>query len=75
MLNEVSISICIPTYKNPKAVKKLLDSIKKQTFKSINVFVTDDSPDTTISDVCAMFSSDFDLFYHKNGMALGSPEN
>ena len=37
------VSICIPVYNNPDGLKKLIESIKSQTFKDYEVIVSDDS--------------------------------
>ena len=41
----VKVSICVPAYKNPVGVERLLESIKVQSFTDYEVVVTDDSPD------------------------------
>ena len=37
------VSICIPAYNNGPGVKRLLESIKNQTYKDYEVILTDDS--------------------------------
>ena len=37
------VAICIPSYKNIEALKRLLDSVFMQTFQDYVVVVTDDS--------------------------------
>lgn len=39
----VKVSICIPAYNNGQAVRRLLSSVEKQTFKDYEVIITDDS--------------------------------
>ncbi len=39
---KVKVSICIPVYKNPEGLKKLLESIAVQDFKDFEVIVSDD---------------------------------
>ena len=41
----VKVSICVPAYKNPVGVERLLESVKVQSFTDYEVVVTDDSPD------------------------------
>ena len=36
------ISICIPAYKHPDFLKRLLDSISIQSFKNFEVIISDD---------------------------------
>lgn len=70
----MKISICIPAYSNPSSLKRLLDSIKQQTFKDYEVIVTDDSPDDSVRDVVLQYKED-NIRYYKNSMSLGSPAN
>lgn len=45
----IDVSVCIPTYNGEKYLKESLDSIKKQTFKNIEVVISDDqSKDSTL---------------------------
>ncbi|WP_346983872.1 glycosyltransferase [Chryseobacterium sp. POE27] len=45
----IDVSVCIPVYNAEKYLKESLDSIKKQTFKSIEVIISDDqSKDNTL---------------------------
>lgn len=69
------ISICIPAYKNIVYLKRLLDSIKIQTFKDFEVIITDDSPDSSVHDFVMTYQESFNLQYFRNAPALGTPEN
>lgn len=69
------ISICIPCYKRTVPLRRLLGSISKQTYRNFEVVVTDDSPDDSVKEVCAEFSSLFTLIYQKNGTPKGTPDN
>lgn len=42
------VSICVPTYQNPEEVKRLTESIARQTFTDYELIVTDDSKDNRI---------------------------
>ena len=53
------ISICIPTYKQPKELKRLLESLKLQLTQEIEVLICDDSPDDE--------SMELVLRYNKHG--------
>lgn len=49
------VSICVPTYQNPEEVKRLLDSVREQTFKDYEIIITDDSKDNRIENyICAL---------------------
>ena len=47
----VKVSICVPAYKNPVGVERLLESVKVQSFTDYEVVVTDDSPDGSVEEV------------------------
>lgn len=70
-----SISICIPAYRQPQLLQRCLQSIELQTYRDIEVIITDDSPDDTVKDVVAAFPATFPLVYRKNPVSLGSPGN
>lgn len=44
------VSICIPAYNNLSQVKHLIGSIAEQTFKEIEIIITDDSTNSQIQD-------------------------
>ena len=69
------ISICIPAYKRVFYLKRLLESIKTQTFTDYEVIVTDDSPDDSVQQLCMQYSDQLPMNYSKNQYALGTPEN
>jgi glycosyltransferase involved in cell wall biosynthesis len=69
------ISVCIPAYKHNAYIERLLNSLSDQTFTQFEVIITDDSPDESVSNVVAGFSSTLNLRYFKNKPALGTPEN
>jgi glycosyltransferase involved in cell wall biosynthesis len=69
------ISICIPTYKQPYLLKRTFESIQQQTYKNVEIVVSDDSPDNSVQDLCTSFQSSIPIHYFKNEKALGSPAN
>ena len=63
---KVKVSICIPVYKNPEGLKKLLESIAGQDFKDFEVIVSDDVGSEGISsceDIVLSFQDSMDLKY------------
>ena len=46
------VSICIPTYNGGKFIRETLESIKSQTYKNIEVIVTDDCSKDDTLDIC-----------------------
>ncbi|MTE24973.1 glycosyltransferase, partial [Microbacterium sp. ZXX196] len=47
--NTLLISICIPAYKNPKLLKRCLNTVLEQTYSNIEVIITDDSPNEDVA--------------------------
>lgn len=68
------ISICVPAYKRPANVIRLLESVRKQSFTDFEVVITDDSPDDSVQNILPGFG-DLPVRYHKNIKALGTPAN
>jgi glycosyltransferase involved in cell wall biosynthesis len=75
MADQKLFSLCIPAYKHPEFLKRLLDSIAKQRFRDFDVVVTDDSPDEEVGKLCSQYAGSFELSYHRNRLPLGAPEN
>lgn len=69
------ISICIPAYKNPEFLRRLLNSIYTQLYKNYEVVITDDTPDDSLKPVVDQFKEILPLKYIKNKVPLGTPEN
>ena len=68
-MNTSLISICIPTYNGEKYLQEALDSVKKQTYKNIEVIISDDqSKDSTLL-ICEKFKEEIDfpvyIYSHK----------
>jgi glycosyltransferase involved in cell wall biosynthesis len=68
------ISICIPAYKRPENIRRLLNSIHVQTFRDFEIIITDDSPDDSVRQTIAEFPMLAISYYH-NKSALGTPAN
>jgi glycosyltransferase involved in cell wall biosynthesis len=71
MIKDTLISICIPAYEKPAALKRLLESIAMQRHKQYEVIVTDDSFTDQVEKVITSFN-DLSLQYYRNpnrGMA------
>lgn len=69
------ISICIPAYKRPQNLQRLLRSIALQTYTNYEVILTDDSPDDSVANLVKTFSDDLPIQYFKNDPAAGTPGN
>jgi glycosyltransferase involved in cell wall biosynthesis len=69
------VSICIPAYERPVYLKRLLDSIAKQTFKDFEVVITDDSSSDAVEELLFESNYKFELSYQRNRHPLGTPQN
>lgn len=72
----MKISVCIPTYEaNGKGVffvKKLIESILKQTYQNYEIIISDHSTNDEIQNyVCSL--SNHNVFYYRNGEYIGKP--
>jgi glycosyltransferase involved in cell wall biosynthesis len=70
----MKISICIPAYKRPGNIRRLLGSVAIQSFRDYEIIITDDSPDDSVKNALADFST-LPIVYFKNEQALGTPAN
>lgn len=68
------VAICIPSYKNIEALKRLLDSVFMQTFQDYVVVVTDDSGTDEVKNFIETNYKRI-TFYKKNTCRLGATEN
>jgi hypothetical protein len=68
------LSICIPAYKRPQNIARLLQSIAIQNFSDFEIIITDDSPDNSVRGAIDNFSQ-LPIFYFKNAQPLGAPAN
>ena len=68
------ISICIPTYQRTGLLKKLLDSVRIQTFRDFEILVNDNSPDDSVERLIKDYG-DLDVKYEKNEPAVNAVEN
>ena len=73
-MGAAKVSICIPAYGNSAYVRRLLDSIRIQTYKDYEVIITDDSPDDEVKNTAEEYS-DLPIRYVKNKTRLGATGN
>ncbi len=69
------ISICIPAYKKPEFVIRAIQSIQKQSFKQVEIIISDDSPNEDIKIAIQSYISELNIKYYHNQPALKSPKN
>ena len=70
MNNKGLVAICISTYQKVDYIKRLLDSIKIQTYKDFVVIISDDTEDSSIEEVIINYK-DIKIDYHRNSKKLG----
>ena len=61
-MSDKLVSICIPTYNGGRFIRETLESIKAQTYKNIEVIVTDDCSKDETLDICSEY--DFVKIFH-----------
>lgn len=69
------VSICIPAYKKPDFVIRLLDAVLLQDYEDVEVVITDDSPNDDIQVAISPYLEQLTIQYYRNIPALGSPMN
>lgn len=68
------ISVCIPAYKRPEQLRRLLQSAAAQTYSNFEIVITDDTPGSEVSDLVQTFPQ-LAIQYYKNNPAAGTPGN
>lgn len=58
------VSICIPTYNGEKYLQEALDSVKAQTYKNIEVIISDDNSIDKTIEICTQFQREVDFPVH-----------
>ena len=74
-MTEPLVSICIPAYKKPEYVIRAIQSIINQTYKNVEVIISDDSPNQDIKIAIQPYISELKINYYHNSPALRSPIN
>lgn len=74
-MSDPLISICIPAYKKPEFVVRAIQSVEKQSYKNVEIIVSDDSPNEDIKIAIQSYISRLNIKYYHNQPALKSPKN
>jgi glycosyltransferase involved in cell wall biosynthesis len=69
------ISICIPAYKQTEFVVRAIQSVLKQSYKNVEIIISDDSPNEDIKIAIQSYISELNIKYYHNSPALKSPKN
>lgn len=64
MKNANLVSVCIPTYNGEKYLQEALDSVKTQTYKDIEVIISDDGSNDGTLDICNNFKNEVSFPVH-----------
>lgn len=71
----IKVSVCVPAYNQPELLRRVLNSIKEQSFQDYEVVITDDSTNDAVSAVASEFLADGRYRYYKNNERKGTPGN
>ncbi|MGH0791965.1 glycosyltransferase family 2 protein [Bacillus cereus] len=70
------VSILIPTYNRPTYFEITLESAINQTYKNIEIIVTDDSTNNETYNCIQPYLKKYNnIFYYKNSTVIGGPHN
>jgi glycosyltransferase involved in cell wall biosynthesis len=69
------ISICIPAYKQTEFVIRAIQSVQKQSYKHVEIIISDDSPNEDIKIAIQSYISELNIKYYHNNPALKSHKN
>ncbi len=72
------VSICIPTYNGERYLQEALDSVKAQTYKNIEVIISDDNSKDHTLEICDRFKNEVDFpvyIYNHTPSGIGANWN
>ncbi|KIM09151.1 MAG: hypothetical protein KU28_00465 [Sulfurovum sp. PC08-66] len=69
------VSICIPTYNSEKFLKEMLDSIVAQTYKNIEVIVSDNASVDGTSQIAREYCNKYQWNFFQNKINIGAGAN
>ena len=78
MKHEDKVSVIIPFFNTEKYIKKCLNSIAKQLFKNIEIFLINDGSTDSSAEICKKFTKSdkrFKLITHKKNKGLAAARN
>ena len=73
--NQSSVSICIPTYNSEKFLKEMLDSIVSQTYKNIEVIISDNASVDKTPQIVREYCDKHNWKYFQNEVNIGAGAN
>jgi glycosyltransferase involved in cell wall biosynthesis len=75
MQNRAVVSVIVTVFGRSQYLESALESVVSQTYKNLEIIVTDDSNSQVIRDICFRFASDRRLRYRANSRAFGASKN
>lgn len=74
-MSDPLISICIPAYKQTDFVIRAIQSVQKQSYKQVEIIISDDSPNEDIKIAIQSYIFELPIKYYHNSPSLKSPKN
>ena len=77
-MNQPLVSICIPTYNGERYLQEALDSVKAQTYKNIEVIISDDNSKDHTLEICDRFKNEVNFpvyIYNHTPSGIGANWN
>ena len=69
------VSIIIPTFERPHYFRLALESVLAQTYRNLDIFITDNSHNTETADMMRRDFSDDPRIHYEHHPSYGAPEN
>jgi glycosyltransferase involved in cell wall biosynthesis len=67
----MTIDIIIPTYNRKNYLKKAIDSVLKQSYKDINIIISDNDSDDLTEELVNEYLSKYDnIYYYKQDINI-----
>ena len=69
------VSIIIPTFERPHYFRLALESVLAQTYRNLDIFITDNSHNTETADIMRRDFADAPRIHYEHHPSYGAPEN
>ena len=73
--NTSLVSLCIPTYNSAEYLRHCLDSIASQTYKNVEVIISDNASMDTTVDIIREYTDRYDFKLFRNAVNIGAGPN
>jgi len=75
LINSTLVSICIPTYNSALYLSQTLDSIAAQTYKNIEVIISDNASTDETPDIIQLYCDRYGWTVYRNEVNIGAGNN